>query len=508
MEVRIGMIKIAFFLAVLPLIYCCFDCFLFGKASEMLEEVWPDIKLLNQELGKLSKNYRFLKPIRELTPHSLKCKIEKSKYTKYKRGYYLFLEYQVSGFVLLAINIVSFIIGFKYGNTDEKILFIVLLTMNAIFLWIFKFSYILHAYGSDRIASKLDGIVNEILATDGRIYNVIYELGIRSLLYIIGIVVFIIYYNNVINGLEKYCTIDFLIVLLVLLVFRYFVSWVIAYLVSFLIRKISVFTNANKSTNYYYTIIRNTVYLVFLTIYIVDKYIQIKLNINQYGVEIIESIGVLFLLDTYFDNIRREKSASPNIEDEEEDIKEECEPMNEQPKNQETDVIDRDEIVNIQNTAMEEYLNTVKMEYQFERDKKQSFESRAGILLTLLGAISIFYFQTMNFHDILILCNKTLTFCVLIKIITGLTVYAAFIVALWEILQTLCVRRLHNFEVKGINEALLKEERTDAIARLIFTYKEIIVNHRESNESRSRKYRTALKAIFVLIVSTVIYVAI
>lgn len=30
------MIKIAFFLAVLPFIYCCLDCFLFGKASEII----------------------------------------------------------------------------------------------------------------------------------------------------------------------------------------------------------------------------------------------------------------------------------------------------------------------------------------------------------------------------------------------------------------------------------------------------------------------------------------
>lgn len=44
-------------------------------------------------------------------------------------------------------------------------------------------------------------------------------------------------------------------------------------------------------------------------------------------------------------------------------------------------------------TFIPEYLEIVKSEYIIERDKKQSFEKRFGILLALLSVLSIFYWR-------------------------------------------------------------------------------------------------------------------
>ena len=49
-----------------------------------------------------------------------------------------------------------------------------------------------------------------------------------------------------------------------------------------------------------------------------------------------------------------------------------------------------------ENTAILEYLDAVKHEYDCEAEIKTSFENRAGVLLTLLGAVCIFLFDKVK----------------------------------------------------------------------------------------------------------------
>ena len=53
---------------------------------------------------------------------------------------------------------------------------------------------------------------------------------------------------------------------------------------------------------------------------------------------------------------------------------------------------------NIDNIAIVEYLEIVRSEYETERNKKQSFENRAGLIMALLGAICIFLFENLNYR--------------------------------------------------------------------------------------------------------------
>ena len=53
---------------------------------------------------------------------------------------------------------------------------------------------------------------------------------------------------------------------------------------------------------------------------------------------------------------------------------------------------------NIDNTAIVVYLEIVRSEYETERNKKQSFENRAGLIMALLGAICIFLFEKLNYR--------------------------------------------------------------------------------------------------------------
>lgn len=162
----------------------------------------------------------------------------------------------------------------------------------------------------------------------------------------------------------------------------------------------------------------------------------------------------------------------------------------------------------IEETAILEYLDIVKNEYETERNKKQSLENRAGLIMALLGAICIFLFEKVKLNDIFSLATLPLNFLILTKILSGLTVYAGLLFTMIMIIKTIAVNKHHNFEVKSINDYLLGENRLTAVCKIIFTYRDIIIQHRELNEKRAKTLRRALYGISLTFVSFIIYLSI
>lgn len=188
--------------------------------------------------------------------------------------------------------------------------------------------------------------------------------------------------------------------------------------------------------------------------------------------------------------------------------------MEEQNETQSSENIEKESPVNVQpqmidvnNTAIVEYLEIVRSEYETERNKKQSFENRAGLIMALLGTICIFLFEKVKFQDLVPLMTTSLTFVELTKIISGLAVYACFAFTLVMIVLTITVKPHNNFEVKNIDEALLGEQRLVALCKIIFTYKSIILQHRELNEKRASAFRKSVYGICATLVSTIIYIS-
>ena len=89
-------------------------------------------------------------------------------------------------------------------------------------------------------------------------------------------------------------------------------------------------------------------------------------------------------------------------------------------------------------TAMQEYLDIVRSECENERNKKVSFENRAGIFLALIGSFCVYLFDKIPFKDIFGMYNSTLSFNILIQIISGAMVYIALMFTLF------CLIKNHN----------------------------------------------------------------
>lgn len=143
-------------------------------------------------------------------------------------------------------------------------------------------------------------------------------------------------------------------------------------------------------------------------------------------------------------------------------------------------------------TAILEYLDIVKSEYEIERNKKESFENRAGIVLALVGALCVFVLETIPLGDIVSMFPTPMTFQILLKIVFGITVYVSIAVSIIRAFLTITTRKHDNFEVKDIDEVLLSIDRMTSLAKIIFTYRDIISQHRDLNEKRSKDFKFSL----------------
>lgn len=169
---------------------------------------------------------------------------------------------------------------------------------------------------------------------------------------------------------------------------------------------------------------------------------------------------------------------------------------------------EKSRLIEVNDTAIVEYLDIVKSEYENERNKKQSFENRAGLIMALLGAICIFLFEEVKLKEVISLMIVPLTFLDFFKVISGIAVYIGFLFTMIMIIKTIIVKQHNNFEVKSINETMLGEERIFALCKIIFTYRDIILQHRDLNEKRAKAFRKSLYGISITLASVIIYISI
>lgn len=160
----------------------------------------------------------------------------------------------------------------------------------------------------------------------------------------------------------------------------------------------------------------------------------------------------------------------------------------------------------IEDTAIDECLSVVKSEYETERNKKQSFEIRVGLIMTLAGSLMLVFLGQIQLKDVFPLMTDILTFINLIKIIAGWLVYLGFGYTMWMLVKTINVKPHDNFAVHLIDESLLKEQRTLVLKRIIFTYRDLILQHRTINEKRAESFKRSLYSILVTFISGIVYI--
>lgn len=145
----------------------------------------------------------------------------------------------------------------------------------------------------------------------------------------------------------------------------------------------------------------------------------------------------------------------------------------------------KDEDLNLDDLVTLDYLDVVKEEYAHERAKRQSFESRANIIMTFVGVLSVFIFEKIPLNHIFRLFNKTLTFNSFIEIISGIGLYLSLGLTIYWIIKCISIEKVGNFPIDEIDTDILAEKRLEGVVKLILTYKDIINTHRDKNNLKA-----------------------
>jgi len=168
-------------------------------------------------------------------------------------------------------------------------------------------------------------------------------------------------------------------------------------------------------------------------------------------------------------------------------------------------VIEKAEKIDIAKTAIEEYFDIVKSEYKIERNKKQSLENRAGFIIPFLGVICVFLLREVQLKEVFSLMTVSLTFLDFVKILSGLMVYPCILFTMVMLIKTITVKPHANFEVRSINE-MLEKERLTVLRKIIFTYRDIVIQHRTQNELRAKDFKNSLYGLSATLIFVIIYI--
>lgn len=501
---------IIIFVSIVSFCWPLIDLVLLSSTVRFFEKISPELSNVKKRIG-IEPIQTIRQALSPILPNNITID-DAQKRKEYNKRFFWIVEYAFSGPVLLIVDIVFLCISIS-RRTDEQIAYcIIIFAMNLLFLWGLKLSPLCHYIGLNRFANVIDKVVFDITSSKGKINENITDFGIKMATYLVGMLGFGLYMCLYKQIEDMFSINGFFSIFLALMIYHFVINWLFAKVVGGVSRKISFVHEVTKNQKYLYDSCKTTSYIVFLTFYLIIKIVQSESGVSDYNIVLVEAVGALFLLDTYFDKMKVIKDNEMELCGEnKKEVKEAEKEMENIDINVNT--IEKTEPlpvkgtveVDVDDTAIKEYFEIVNIEYQNERNKKQSFESRAGLLLTLLSAICIFYFQSIKIKDVVLLFNQTLTFALLIKIISGIMIYVLFVLTFIAIIKTIATKRHNNFDVNNINEALLAEKKMDALARLIFTYCTIIKQHREINESRAKWYKIALCCTFGLLIATIIF---
>lgn len=159
-----------------------------------------------------------------------------------------------------------------------------------------------------------------------------------------------------------------------------------------------------------------------------------------------------------------------------------------------------------EDTTVFDCLEIVQKEYEIERAKRQSFETRAGIIITLLAAICVFMFEQINLIEIVCSFELPLTLHILLYDLSAAGVYVCFGFALYYAIKTIDVKVYNNFNVSAINEGFMGKPRLEGCIEITKSYRDIVIQHRQVNADSAKSLSNSFKCVIGVIVFLIIYI--
>ena len=151
------------------------------------------------------------------------------------------------------------------------------------------------------------------------------------------------------------------------------------------------------------------------------------------------------------------------------------------------------------------YLDILIKEYEMELNKKQSLETRAGFVITILCALSIFLFEKVPLSALLQDMKTTpLTFILLIKKVIGLLVYIMYGLALGFSMKVIGINTLLDIKLDWKPEHLYQNSN-QTIETFVHQYLMVVQKRREIDNKKAKRLRIAYLSSIIVIALMVLF---
>lgn len=155
-------------------------------------------------------------------------------------------------------------------------------------------------------------------------------------------------------------------------------------------------------------------------------------------------------------------------------------------------------------TSINECLTVSMHEYDIERNKKQSFDNRAGLIITVLSAIMIAIYDKIPLKSILSMVEEPLTFIILKQIITTVLIYMLLVTALYYSIRIISVKTSENFDITIINGDFVGSAKIDSVSKMLEVYLNLTVIHRSKNKIFAKQLAKSQMSMIISIVLIII----
>lgn len=156
-------------------------------------------------------------------------------------------------------------------------------------------------------------------------------------------------------------------------------------------------------------------------------------------------------------------------------------------------------------TAIVEIFESLRAEYQSERTKKNSFETRAGFIIAFLGVILVSIIEKVPPSIISYVLNDAVQRSIVIKFVLVAGIYGLLFVTTYMAFKTIDSKQYSSIDVSKFDEKFYKKNHYDACKILAGSYKSCIMQYRTVNEKNGKYLRKSIKCLVFTIILSVIY---
>lgn len=154
------------------------------------------------------------------------------------------------------------------------------------------------------------------------------------------------------------------------------------------------------------------------------------------------------------------------------------------------------------------YLDIIKNEYNIENNRKQSLETRAGLILAFLATLATFLFDKIELNSLFNAMTTIQPFIIIIKILAGIVIYISLGIAIFKTIRIITSKQITAFNVDVIDNKRLKNSYQNELKEVILAYINIIQGRRKVNELNANNLKYAIYALISLLISIAIYFSI